>query len=120
MVRRHAAVGQERSRVAALHLLDVRGDVLVRRDRHGGAVVGDGVDRGELVVAAERGVGLLAEDAEEEFGLHRLRGLAGGLELAQLPAHRVRQQPAEADEQEAFEGHDSPARDEAHSASRGL
>jgi hypothetical protein len=68
------------------------------------------------VIAAELRVGLCAEDTEEQFRLHRFGVLAGGFELTELPADRKRQEPAEANEQVTFKGHDSPARNEAHGA----
>ena len=103
----HAVVGQQGVRVAGLHLLDVRGDVLVRRDRHVLAEVVGRANRAEVVIAAEPGVRLLAEDAVEDGRLHGPRVVALPLEPPQLPPHRPRNQPPDANEEESLEGHAS-------------
>jgi len=55
------------------------------------------------VVAAERGVLLIAEDAQEQLRLNGFGILARDIEQPQLPTNRVRDQPTDTNENKALE-----------------
>ncbi len=69
--------------------LQVRLDVIIAAHGEIVAKVGDGADGGEMVVGAEGGRGLMAQDAGEQRFLHFARMLGRLLERGKAAPHRV-------------------------------